>query len=124
MRNLVLIASLAMFFAVPSMVNLSAQDDDEPKYTMKQVMTEGMKGGLVKKVINGDASDEEMEKFVEMSKTLAKYEPKKGDADDWKKRVETIQKALKGIADGDDDAAEALKKATNCADCHKAHKPS
>ena len=123
MRNLVLIASLAMFLAVPSLVSLNAQDDDEPKFTMKQVMTEGMKGGLVKKVISGDATEEEMKKFMEMSKTLAKYEPKKGEAEDWKKRVKTIHEALKGIADGDADAAEALKKATNCADCHKAHKP-
>lgn len=124
MRNLVLIASLAMFLSVPSVVSINAQDEEEPKFTMKQVMTEGMKGGLFKKAVQGEASEEEMKKLMEMCMTLGKYKVKKGDPDAFEERVKTIKKALKGIAEGDEEAAEVLKKATNCASCHRAHKPS
>lgn len=123
MRNLVLIASLVAFVAVPAAVSLQADDDDAPKYTIKKVMTDGMKAGLHKKVISGDATDEEKKVLMEMAKSLKMYEPKKGTVESWNKHVDALIKASTAAVEGEDGAGDMLKAATNCKACHDAHKP-
>ena len=88
-----------------------------PKYTTKQVMKEAMKGGLLKKVIGGDASDAEKQKLVEMFQAMAEEKPKVGSAESWKKLTSKLVKAAKS---GD---AATLKSASNCKACHNPHKP-
>lgn len=124
MRNLVVLAALAMFSLSTSVVSAWGQDDEEkPKYTMKVIMMEGMKGGLLKKVASGEASEEETKKMTEMVKAMEKYEVTKGTEEEWKKSVEALSKALKATVAGEEGGADALKKASNCAACHKVHKP-
>ena len=91
-------------------------EDEKPKYTIKQVMKTAMKGGLLKKVASGKASEEEEKTLTEMLVALSKQEPPKGEAESWKKKTEALVKAAK------DPSHDGLGKAANCGACHKAHK--
>ena len=71
---------VACFVAVP----VTAEEDDAPKFTTKEVMKTAMKGGLCKKVASGDATDEEKKQLHEMLVALSKNKPAKGEADSWK----------------------------------------
>ena len=97
-------------------------DHHEPKYKTKDVMKKAMKGGLLKKVASGDASDDEKKTLHEMLVALGKNEPPKGDAESWKKLTGALAKAGKAAVDGDDNAGAMLKKASNCKACHSKHK--
>ena len=101
---------------------VTAADDDAPKYKTKDVMKAAMKGGLLKKVAGGDASDAEKKKLSDMLSALGKNKPPKGDADSWKALTGALAKAGKAAVDGDAGAAAALKKASNCKGCHSKHK--
>ena len=128
MRRMVLAAAVLAIAVVATMGMSRAADDDDkdkkPKYNIKQVMKTCMKGGLCKKVAGGDASKDDQKKLLEHFTALAKNKPPKGDAKSWKKKTTALVKAAKGIVDGKDGSAAALKKAANCGGCHKAHKPS
>ena len=124
MRKLIAV-SAALAIAAAVMVNFSGaadkgdakKDDAKPKHSIKNVMKKCMKGGLCKKVAGGEASDEEKKLLVEMFTALAANKPPRGDADSWKAKTSALVKA----ATANDGAA--LKKAANCAACHKVHKP-
>ncbi len=100
-----------------------AADDEAPKMKTKQIMKEGFKGGLLKKVAGGSASAEDAKKLHEMLVALSKNEPPKGEAESWKTLTTALVKASQGVVDGDKDAGAALQKAANCKACHKNHKP-
>ena len=112
MKNLIA-ASLALFIAVSGTFALADQDS---KYSTKEVMKVAMKGGLLKKVASGDASDEEKAKLTAMLEALAKNTPKKGSEESWKKLTGALVKAAKA-GDG-----KALMTASNCKACHTPHK--
>lgn len=116
MRTLIVCLTVAALGTVAGLRYAQAEDDAKPKYTIKQVMKEAHKDGLLKKVLGGDASDAEKEKLCELYVALAANKCPKGDAADWKEKTETIVKACKA---GDN---AALKTATNCGACHKEHK--
>jgi surface antigen len=114
--------SAALAIAAVAMVNFSGaadvkNEDAKPKHSIKDVMKKGMKGGLCKKVVSGKASDDEKKQLLAMFTAMAASKPPVGDADSWKAKTSALVKA---VNDGD---AAALKKAANCAACHKAHKP-
>ena len=95
----------------------------EPKHTVKEVMKQAHKDGLLKKVIGGDATDGEKQNLLDLYISLLDYEPEKGDADSWNSLAENVVISAAKVVVGRDGAADALKKATNCGVCHKAHKP-
>jgi hypothetical protein len=98
------------------LVSLSLAADEKPKYTIKEVMKEAMKGGLCKKVATGKASKEEKDKLLEMFTALTQNKPPKGEADSWKTKTDALVSAAKG------DDGKALGKAAMCATCHEVHK--
>jgi mono/diheme cytochrome c family protein len=108
---------LVGFVALP----VSAEDA-KPKYATKDVMKKAMKGPLLKKVSGGEASNDEKKELYEMLVALGQNEPKKGDAESWKKLTDELVKAGKAAVDGDADAGEQLKKAADCKACHTPHK--
>ena len=101
------------------------------KYSIKDVMDQahrppkGMKDApsLYKRVTEGDGSDADKKKLVELYTALAADHPKMNDDDDWKMRTEAMLAAAKEVADGKDEGVKALKKAAACGDCHDMHKP-
>ena len=123
MRKLIAV-SAAMAIAVVAMVSYSgaadekdAKKESKPKHSIKDVMKKCMKGGLCKKVAGGKANAEEKQLLVEMFTSLAANKPPTGNAKSWQAKTTALLKAAKA---GDN---AALKKAANCAACHKVHKP-
>jgi hypothetical protein len=93
--------------------------DEKPKYTIKEVMAEAHKSGLLKKIQKGDADKADREKLAELYKALALSEPAKGDKEVWKKTTETM---LKVATDAIADAGAGKKLKVDCGACHKAFK--
>lgn len=99
-------------------------EDDKPKYTIKEVMQEAHKGGLLKKVLGSDPSQADRDKLVEFYTALAASKPPKGDEKEWKEKTSTLVTAAKALAKDakDKKAVDTLKKATNCKACHEGFK--
>lgn len=122
-RFRLLIASLAVLIGMGVMA--FAQDDEKkPKHAIKDVMAKAMKGdALNKKVLSGKASPEEKLQLLDMFISLVEAKPPKGDEASWQRFAGSAALAAAKVAVGRDDALTELKEATNCAKCHKAHKP-
>jgi hypothetical protein len=96
--------------------------DEKPKHTIKEVMKSAHKGGLMKKVADGKASEAEKKQLVEFYTALAANKPPKGDEASWKEKTSALLAAAKDAEAGKDGAGAALMKAANCMACHSAHK--
>jgi len=93
--------------------------EDKPKFTIKEVMQEAHKGGLLKKVASGKASKEEKEKLVEYYTALSQGKPPKGEDKEWKEATKAMVEAAKGAAKDDQEATAKLKKMQGeCKTCH------
>jgi hypothetical protein len=57
-----------------------------------------------------------------MFTALAANKPPKGEEESWKEKTTALLTAAKDVAAGKDGAGDALGKAANCMECHKAHK--
>jgi pentapeptide MXKDX repeat protein len=102
------------------------KDEMKPKHTVKQVMGKAMapKGDkLNKKVLSGDASDQEKLELLDLFISLTENDAPSGDQDSWNKFTSTAAMAAAKVAVGRDGAMDELKAATNCKKCHDAHKP-
>ncbi len=128
MRKLLLVLAV-LSIAVGSAWTFSgaAQKDDKekaPKYTIKEVMKKAHaeKDAILKKVQADKASKEELKELLAMYKALEVNKPPKGDDAEWKKRTEALVAAANAAVENKKGAKDLLKKATNCAECHKAHK--
>lgn len=113
--------TLAAVVATVGITSVIAADDDKaaPAHEVDVIMKKGFKGdeSIVKKIINGAASDEEKALFVEYCDALQHFEPEIGTAGSWKQKTASLLKAAKS---GD---PESIKKASNCKACHSKHKP-
>ena len=110
---------------------LRAQEEankPKPKHEIKDVMKgahlapEGEKS-LRDKVLEGNASAEDKQKLLDFYISLAENEPPKGDAAEFQKKTRAVVLSVAKIVVGRDGAVEELRVATNCAACHKEHKP-
>lgn len=118
---------LPAIFALGLLVNtyvIRAEDDDKdkPKHDIKEIMVLAHKKGLYKKVIEGKASDDEKKQLTVLYIELSQNHPSKGSDESWKEKTTAVVKASKDVEAGKEGATAALKKANNCASCHKAHK--
>lgn len=112
-------SAVVLALAIPVSFAEDEKAKSEPKHDMETIMKKGMKGddSLVKKIVEGRASDEEKALFTEYCEALCQLKPEKGSAESWKEKTEALAKAAK---DGD---AKAIEKASNCKACHSEHKP-
>lgn len=120
MRKLVTVALVAV--AAIGVVSLVRAED---KKTIKEVMKAAHTppaNSLLVKVSGGKGSKEDAEKLLALYKDLAENEPKKGDKDKFKEKVEPIVKAAQAVVDGEKGAGPKLRMAVNCMNCHKEHK--
>ncbi|MDX1944090.1 MAG: hypothetical protein SFU86_01685 [Pirellulaceae bacterium] len=118
MRKL-LLASLVVLAGYGAVCLTSSAEE---KASIKEVMKVCMKGGLCKKVADGNASDDEKKQLVSLFTAMAAAKPPKGSDDSWKEKTTALVDAAKAAAEGKDGAGAALKAAANCAACHKEHK--
>lgn len=95
---------------------------DDEEITIKVVMNDAHKSGLLKKVANGQASDEEKAQLLMLYKGLAANEPPQGDAESWQMKTSALVAAAQAAVDGDADAGAELQAAANCKACHSVHK--
>lgn len=117
-------------FGLIHTVVYGAQDTDaaQPKHSIKDVMKcahvapEGGKS-LLAKVIAGDASADEKNLLLDVYISLVENEPPKGDMSSWHQLAGRAALAAGKVVVGREGAADELKQATNCAACHKEHKP-
>jgi hypothetical protein len=105
----------------------SALAGDKNHETIEKVMKKGLKGdeSPAAKVIDGAATDEEINSLAALIGTMKGTEAPEGDQADYTKKVDTLIAAIDVIAGGDHDskAVGAFKKASNCKSCHNDHKP-
>ena len=96
--------------------------DSKPKYTIKQIMKDGLKGGLAKKVIEGKATSQEKIQLLDYAIALYETKPKKGDPVGWTKLTGDFVAAAAKVAIDPKASTAALGKAVNCKACHNKHK--
>lgn len=99
------------------------EGDDAAKHSIKDVMQNAHKAGLLEKVLKGEASQEEKLTLLDHYVSLTESKPPLGTPEGWEERTNAVVVAAAKVAVGRDDGTELLKKATNCAACHKEHKP-
>lgn len=129
MRKLIAVAAVALVAANVSFAEDKPEEKEKKPMSVHEIMEHGFKGGksLFRTVTNTkkDSSKEDNEKFLGMLKDLAKNKPPVGDEESWKKLTEAMVAPAEAIVKGEEveKAKLELKKAANCAQCHKAHKP-
>ena len=119
-------AAALMVVAFAGLTVLGA-GDDKPKYDIETIMDKahGEKNDkLLRKVLDGKASATEKKELLELYTELGKNKPPKGDDKSWKDKTSALVTASKEVVDGKEVGVADLKKASNCAGCHKAHKGS
>ena len=110
-------------FSVALLCGVAVADKGkDSKYSTEDIMKKGFKGGLVGKVVKGEASEADQKLVIEMLESLAKNPPHKGSEESWKEKTTALVKAAKETVDGKKGAADTLKKAMNCKACHDEHK--
>ena len=123
MRKFVPVLALTFTVSLGGLL-LADHHEKKPKYKISEVMQKALKGKTLKdKIVKGEASAKETLQFLDMMIALSSQKPPKGDEKSWKKFTDATLVAAAKVAVGRKDAAAELKKATNCAACHKAHKP-
>jgi hypothetical protein len=101
----------------------------KPKYSIEDVMeqahTPPKKGEkpLVQVVLAGDATPEQKQKLLDLYISLAENDPPKGDKEAWAKKTAPVILGAAMVVVGRENGADILKKAANCAACHKEFKP-
>lgn len=98
----------------------------KPKLSSKEVMEHGFKGdsSLIKKISQGNGTQDDFKHLAELSRELAKNSPTKGDAASWSEKTKALVAASESLAQGKPGALDAVKAAANCKACHSVHKPS
>lgn len=99
--------------------------DDASDKQIEKIMKTTHKGNdsIVKKVVAGKATPEQIDELLADYQTLAKLSPPRGSADDWKQRTSKVVAALNDVKAGKEGAAAKFKTAVSCKACHEAHKP-
>ena len=119
----VLLISMIVVIAVAGMVALAAdQDKTTPKHTIKEVMASAHKAGLFKKVLAGDASQDEKFALLDYYVSLAENSPNKGSKESWAEKTNAVVLAAAKVAVGRDGGTMQLKNVANCSACHNAHR--
>lgn len=97
----------------------------KPKYTAEEIMEKGFKGdtSLVKKITQGNGTQDDFKLLLDLSRELGKNAPPKGDVASWKEKTSALTAAAESLAAGKPGALDAVKAAINCKACHSVHKP-
>lgn len=112
-----------MSFVALGWVSLAVADEGKkPRSTIKEVMGEAHKGGLLKKVTEGGASKADKEKLLAFYVSLYENKAPQGDAASWTTKTGALLAAAAKVVLEDKDGVADLKAASNCKACHDQHK--
>jgi hypothetical protein len=109
--------------SLSSVAQDAGQGQAEEKVTIKQVMKEAHKDGLLAKVLKEEATPEEKLKLLDLYVSMAEAKPPQGDEKVWTERTADIVLKVARVVVEREGAAADLKKSTDCAACHKEFKP-
>jgi hypothetical protein len=112
--------SAAVFVVGGVLIGLAAEG--KAKYTIKQVMKDAHKDGLLKKVTEGGSSRTDQEKLLDLYVSLWEQKPPKGEEASWAKKTGDLVVGAAKVVLGQEGAAAALKATVNCKACHDSHK--
>jgi hypothetical protein len=105
-------------------LTMSSRAQDDKKIAIKEVMKVAMKGGLVTKVVEGKATEEEKKKLAGLIAALHENKPPKGEQSSWDAKTKALVDAANDVLAGKEGAGAKLKAAADCKGCHSAHKGS
>jgi hypothetical protein len=90
------------------------------KKKIKEVMKAGFAGdtSLCKKVVSGEASNDEKKAFLDLLIDLVENDAPKGDEIEWKTQSGKALLAAAKVVAGREGATAELKEAVNCKSCH------
>ncbi|MEZ6093590.1 MAG: hypothetical protein R3C03_05035 [Pirellulaceae bacterium] len=100
-----------------AVVNNDVAKKEDPK-SIEDIMKEGMKGGLSKKVASGEATDEEKLQMLSLLVDLVENDAPKGDEMEWKMMAGTAMMNAAKVVLGRDGAEESFKASIDCKACH------
>lgn len=109
--------------AAPQGQQTTPAGETPAKYSIKVVMEKVHKAGLQKKVLDGEATQEDKLALLDFYVSLAETHPPQGSLEGWREKANAVVVAAAKVAVGRDDGTQLLKASTNCAACHKEHKP-
>ena len=112
------------FLAMGGAAFVIAEEGKKPKNTIKEVMGDAHKGGLLKKVTDGSASKADKEKLLGFYVSLYENKPPQGEAASWNAKTSALLAAAAKVVLDDKDGVADLKAASNCKACHEVHKKS
>ena len=90
----------------------------EPENSIKDVMKKAHKDGLLKKVLGGEASQEEKVTLLGLYIDMLEGTPEKGEKNEWIMASGPSVLAAGKVVVGREGALDELKQATNCKACH------
>jgi len=98
------------------------EDEPAPKHTIKESMKIGHKDGLLKKILSGEATDEDKKTLLDVYVSMVESKPAKGDMASWHNLAGKAAVAAAKVVVGREGALKELETATNCKACHDVHK--
>jgi hypothetical protein len=114
------IALSVVVFLAGGLLLLAAEGDT--KYTIKQVMKEAHKDGLLKKITEGEPSRADKEKLLDLYVSLWEQKPPSGEEASWAKKTGELVVGAAKVVLGKEGSQAALKSSVNCKACHDTHK--
>lgn len=111
---------LLLVIVLLSLSGFAVANNLASKKTPKEVMKGAFAGetSLVKKVLSGEASDDDKKLFLDYLVDLVENDAPKGDNIEWKVQSGTALIAAAKVVTGREGSLEELKAATNCKACH------
>jgi hypothetical protein len=125
MRTGLKLGAAALLTVVFAGMTVLGAGDDKPKYDIEAIMDKahGEKNDkILRKVLDGKATDAEKKELLELYTELGKNKPPKGSDNSWKDKTKALVAASQEVVDGKGTGVANLKKASNCSGCHKVHK--
>jgi hypothetical protein len=117
--GVLMLTATAIVFSPLAATNQAA----EPKHSIKDVMQNGHRMGLLRKVLDGQASAEEKSTLLDYYVSLTESAPPRGSAEEWTAKTNAVVVAAAKVVTGREGATDALRAATNCMACHSVHRP-
>ncbi|MDB6155499.1 MAG: hypothetical protein JWL90_3952 [Chthoniobacteraceae bacterium] len=124
MNRFFLTFSIAALAVSASWSTLAADKEFEPIEKAMKFAHKAPKGEkkVSDRIIDGTASEEELQKTLVLYKAMADTKPPKGDAGAFKDRVAKLIDVTENVVAKKDGATAAYKEAINCKACHSEHK--
>lgn len=103
----------------------SAEDEDNAIKQAMRFAHKAPKGEkkLSEKIVEGTASDADIQKALDLYKKMADTKPPRGDQEAFRGRVAKVVAATEEIVAKKEGATAHYKEAIDCKACHSEHKP-